>query len=174
MNETIKTMWTRRSVRKYRTAAIPAADLELILETARRAPTGGNRQRWRMIVIRDAELRNKVAGACNNQMWMADAPVFLCIISHADEKLVNPGIVLDQAILAAESLGYGTCWIGAFSEEEIKKLLEIPEDWRVVNLTPLGIAAETPADRGRNTPSEMFMDEKYGAPLSYDPERTVE
>ena len=165
MNETIKTMWDRRSIRKYKSDPIPENDLNLILETARRAPTGANRQRWRIIVVRDGDVRKKLAMACSNQSWMADAPVSLCIISHPDEKLVNPGIVLDQAILAATSLGYGTCWIGAFSEDEVKKVLNIPDDWVVVNLTPIGLSADTPRTRERNELSEMFMRDKFGVAL---------
>jgi nitroreductase len=61
MNETLQTMWTRRSVRKYKPDPVPETDLNLILEAARMAPTGGNRQRWKMIVITDAELRRQTA-----------------------------------------------------------------------------------------------------------------
>ena len=74
-----------------------------------------------MIVVKDAELRQKVAAACSNQMWMADAPVILCVVGYAGEGKVNQTIVLDQAILAAASLGYGTCWIGAMDVDEVKK-----------------------------------------------------
>ena len=170
MNETIKTMWNRKSIREYKSDPIPEKDLTLILETARKAPTGANRQRWRIIVVRDGDVRKNLAMACANQNWMADAPVSLCIISHSDEKLVNPGIVLDQAILAATSLGYGTCWIGAFSEDEVKKVLGIPDEWAVVNLTPIGLSAAAPRIRDRNEPAEMFMQDKFGVALDYDPE----
>ncbi|MHC4459746.1 MAG: nitroreductase family protein, partial [Planctomycetota bacterium] len=64
MNETLETIWKRRSIRKYKSKPIPEEHLNLILETARRAPTGANRQNWRMIVITEPDLRKKTAEAC--------------------------------------------------------------------------------------------------------------
>jgi nitroreductase len=170
MNETLKTMWKRRSVRKYQEAELPEEDLKLILEAARRAPTGANRQNWRMVVVRDADLRRRTAEACSGQMWMAQAPVILCMVALPGEGKVNGAIVLDHAILAATSLGYGTCWIGAFDAAKVKAVLGIPDDHDIVNLTPVGISADAPRDRGRKAPAELFRDGDFGNPLDYNPE----
>jgi nitroreductase len=167
MNETLETMWKRRSIRKYRSDPIPEGDLNLILEAARRAPTGGNRQNWRMIVVTDPDLRRKTAEACSNQMWMADAPVILCLVTLPGEGSVNGTIVLDHAILAATSLGYGTCWVGAYDRAKIKDLLGIPEDHGTICLTPVGLSADVPRDRPRKPPAELFMKERFGSPLDY-------
>ena len=167
MNETLQTMWTRRSVRKYAPEPVPEADLNLILEAARRAPTGGNRQRWQMIVITDAEQRRKTALACNGQMWMAEAPVILCMLSTPEGNRTNGTIVLDHAILAAKSLGYGTCWVGAFDPEQVKAALGVPADYGVVYLTPVGVPAQDPAFRGRKPRAELFMKDQFGEPLDY-------
>ena len=167
MNETLETMWKRRSIRKYKSDPIPEKDLNLILEAARRAPTGANRQNWRMIVVTDPDQRQKTAAACNNQMWMADAPVILCMVTPPGEGTVNGAIVLDHAILAATSLGYGTCWIGAYSREKIKEVLEIPEDHGTICLTPVGLSADQPRERPRKLPAELFMKERFGSPLDY-------
>jgi nitroreductase len=170
MNETLKTMWRRRSIRKYQDVALPEEDLNLILEAARRAPTGANRQNWRMVVVRDPELRRRTAEGCSGQMWMAQAPVILCLVALPGEGKVNGAIVLDHAILAATSLGYGTCWIGAFDGAKVRAVLGIPEDHDIVNLTPVGISADEPKVRGRKVPSELFCDEAFDSPLDYDPE----
>ena len=167
MNETLETMWKRRSIRKYKSNPIPEDDLNLILEAARRAPTGANRQNWRMILVTDPDLKKKTAAACNNQMWMADAAVILCVVTTPGEGKVNGAIVLDHAILAAASLGYGTCWIGAYNADKVKEVLGIPEDHGVVNLTPVGVAADQPVARPRNSPAELFMKERFGTPLDY-------
>ena len=167
MNETLKTMFGRRSIRKYRPDPIPEADLNLILEAARRAPTGGNRQNWRMVVVTDAELRRKTAEACNGQTWIADAPVILCMVTLPGEGQVNGTIVLDHAILAATSLGYATCWIGACDRDKVKELLGIPADHGVTNLTPVGRAAEERPWRGRKPPVELFSRDHFGKPLDY-------
>ena len=167
MNETLETMWNRRSRRRYRSDPIPEEHLHLILETARRAPTGGNRQNWRMIVITDLDLRRKTAEFCNKQMWMADAPVILCLVTLPNEGKVNGTIVLDHAILAATSLGYGTCWIGAYDEGKIKEVLSIPNDHGIVCLTPVGLPIDQPEPRPRKPPIQLFMKEKFGSPLDY-------
>ena len=167
MNETLETIWKRRSVRKYRSDSIPERDLNLILEAARRAPTGSNRQNWRMIVVTGPGLRERTAAACSNQMWMADAPVLLCLVTLPGEGSVNGTIVLDHAILAATSLGYGTCWVGAYQEPKVKEVLGIPEDHGIVCLTPVGVPAEQPSERSRKSPSELFMKGRFGSPLDY-------
>lgn len=167
MNETLKTMWNRRSIRKYKPDPILEEHLHLILEAARRAPTGANRQNWHMIVVTDADLRQKTAEACNGQMWMAGAPVILCLVTLPGEGKVNGAIVLDHAILAATSLGYGTCWIGAYDEAKVKAVLGIPDDHGIVCLTPVGLSADQPQARPRKPPAQLFMRERFGAPLDY-------
>jgi len=167
MNETLETMWRRRSIRKYKSDPIPEKDLNLILEAARRAPTGGNRQKWMMVVITDSDLRKKTATACSNQMWMADAPVILCLVTLPGEGSVNGTIVLDHAILAATSLGYGTCWVGAYDTAKVKELLGIPADHGIVCLTPVGLPDEQPVARPRKPPAELFMRDRFGVPLEY-------
>lgn len=167
MNETLETMWKRRSIRKYKSDPIPEEDMNLILEAARRAPTGANRQNWRMVVVTDPDIKKKTAEACSNQMWMADAGVILCMVANPSESPVNGAIVLDHAILAATSLGYGTCWIGAYHKEEVKKVLDIPEDCGIVCLTPVGVPAQEPDERPRKSPAELFAQDSFGNPLDY-------
>jgi len=167
VNQIRETMWQRRSVRKYRGDPIPEEHFHLILEAARRAPTGANRQNWRMVVVTDSALRRRTAEACNGQMWMADAPLILCLATLPGEGKVNDTIVLDHAILAATSLGYGTCWIGAYDSEKVKAVLNIPQDHGIICLTPVGLAAETPNARSRKPPEQLFMREQFGSPLDY-------
>lgn len=169
MNETLRTMWKRRSVRKYVDAILPDEDLRLILEAARRAPTGANRQNWRMVVVRDPELRRQTAEACSGQMWMAQASMILCLVVPPEAGKVSGAIVLDHAILAATSLGYGTCWIGAYDAAKVKSVLGIPEDHDIVCLAPVGVAAEEPKARGRKPPVELFSDGQFGIGLDYVP-----
>jgi len=167
MNETLQTMWQRRSIRKYKPDPLPEADLSLILDAARRAPTGGNRQNWRMIVIQDPEMRRKAAEACNGQMWLADAAAILCLVTLPGEGQVNGAIVLDHAILAATSLGYGTCWVGACDREKLKELLGIPQDYGIICVTPVGVPAEAPEARSRKPAAELFMRDRFGSPFDY-------
>ena len=168
MNELLDVIWKRRSVRQYKPEPIPEADLHLILEAARHAPTGANSQKWRMVVVTDPEVKQRTAEACSRQMFMADAGAILCLVTLPGEGSVNGAIVLDHAILAATSLGYGTCWIGAFDAAAVKAVLGIPEDHGLVCLTPVGVPGEFPNPRPRKPAAEMFMDNRFGQPLDYE------
>ena len=167
MNATLETIWKRKSIRKFKSDPIPEEHLHLILEAARRAPTGSNRQNWRMVVVGEAGMRQKTAEACDRQMWMADAAIILCLVTLPGEGKVNGTIVLDHAILAATSLGYGTCWIGAYDEAKVKEVLGIPADHGIICLTPLGVPAEQPVARPHKTPAQLFMLDQFGSPLDY-------
>lgn len=162
----------RRSVRKYRPDPIPDDLLKRILEAGRIAPSAKNIQPWKFVVIKDSENKKRIAEACRGQHWIADAGVIVC--GCALEKIawgrmggymssfaVDLAIAMDHIILAAANEGLGTCWIGAFEEKKVKELLNIPEDVRVVALTPIGYPAEEPKDRGRKDFKEIFVYEKY-------------
>jgi len=77
----------------------------------------------------------------------------------------DPMIAIEHMILAATALGYGTCWIGAFIENEIREILKIPENLAVIALLPVGIPDESPPLRPRKPIKEIFFKESYGIPL---------
>ncbi len=160
---------TRRSIRKYNPGSIPDEKLKTILEAARLAPSAGNRQPWRFVVVRDAGRKKALAKAANNQTFLADAAAIVTAIGDPEmskrwyEK--DPMIAVEHMVLAAVALGYGTCWIGAFNEEEVKRLLNIPEEMRVIVLLPLGVPDEIPQPRPRKDIQEIFFEEEYGKPF---------
>jgi len=144
---------TRRSVRSFKKESIPEEVLNRILDAARVAPSGGNRQPWKFILVKDDTLKQKLVSVCNNQKFIANAPII--VVACGQRLPVNRGgymgemsILLDVSIafthliLAARAEGLGTCWIGAFDNNEIKKLLEVPEGYEVVAATPLGYPSE--------------------------------
>lgn len=168
---TIETILKRRSIRKYKSDEIPQADLDKILECGRQAPSAANRQPWHFIVVRDKELKRKVAEACSGQNWLADAYVILAGIGNPNASRGSTGrlwyevdvsIAMQNMILAATSLGYGTCWIGAFDEGQVKALLKVPEEMRVVALTPIGVPDASPEARPRKDVNQVFSAEQYG------------
>lgn len=166
--DTLETIMKRRSIRTYKPEPIPDEDLELILEAGRQSPSGGNRQPWHFVVVKDAELRKQVAAACNNQHWMADAAVILAAIGLPEKSprwsVVDPTIAFQTMILAAHSLGYGTCWIGAYNDAKVRELLGIPPDVHLICLTPVGVPDAYPEARPRNPRSEVFSLNRYGKP----------
>jgi nitroreductase len=160
---------TRRSIRKYKPYAIPLEELRRILETARIAPSAGNRQPWRFIVVRDERNRNALAKMANNQLFIADAAAI--VVATGDPQISQKWhdrdvmIAVEHMVLAATALGYGTCWIGAFDEAQVKKLLHIPENIKVVALLPIGMLGAASAPRPRKEMAELFFEEEYGKPI---------
>jgi nitroreductase len=140
---------TRRSIRSYQSTPIPEESLNRIMEAARVAPSGQNRQPWKFILVQDEMTRREVASRCENQMWIGEAPLVVVACGsdinynrgeYMGEMsfLVDVSIAFTHLILAARAEGLGTCWIGDFSNDGLKELLNIPKDVDVVGVTPVG------------------------------------
>ncbi len=142
---------TRRSIRKYKDKPVEEEKLFKVLEAARLAPSATNRQPWRFIVITDPKVKESLRAAYNKD-WFTSAPVIIvaCAVPeeawtrHDGEEYwkVDVSIAMQNLVLAAWEEGLGTCWIGAFDEDEVKRALGIPPEIRVVAMTPLGYPAE--------------------------------
>jgi nitroreductase len=139
----------RRSVRAYDSRPIPGDVCQRVLEAMRSAPSACNNQPWRFILVRDASVRGQVAQACHGQIWMAQAPLIIvgCGLTELAYKSmggsgnsadIDVAIAIDHLTLAAAAEGLGTCWIGAFDEKNLKKILMVPPNVKIVALTPLG------------------------------------
>ena len=152
---------TRRSVRSYKNKPIPKEVLNRVLETARIAPSGSNRQPWKFILVTDEALKQKMISACKNQTFVAEAPVIIVACGKKIPSnrggymgemsmLVDVSIAFTHLILAARAEGLGTCWIGAFNNNEAKRLLEVPNGYEVIAVTPLGYPLEDVFTEPRN------------------------
>jgi nitroreductase len=135
----------RRSVRRYKPDQIPDDILNRILETGRIAPSAKNIQPWHFIICGCA-LEDIAWGRMGGYM---------------SSFAVDLAIAMEHMILAAANEGLGTCWIGAFVEKDVKKILGIPDNVRVVALTPVGYPAEVPKDRGRKLLKDIVSYDKY-------------
>lgn len=173
MNETIDSILTRRSIRKFNSSKqINQEDLQLLLEAGLSAPSAGNDQPWRITVVRNQELKQQLAAAALNQNFIAEAPVIIVVsgdMQTAMEFYSTRGVYLyifqdcaafvENVLIAAQSLGLATCWIGAFVEEKVQKVLQLPKNFRPMAMIPLGYAAES----GREAPQkplENFVEYK--------------
>lgn len=145
----------RRSVRDFSDKSIEREKLELILEAARLAPSSCNSQPWKFIVVDDKELLKKVAkaqptGTPINKFLVDAAAIVVCVdepklvvhktagILNRDNQRIDVGIAMEHMVLVAAELGIGSCWIGWFSERQIRKLLDIPRGKTVSVLLALG------------------------------------
>ena len=153
----------RRSIRKYKDTPVSKNKILQILEAARIAPSASHRQPWHFIVVEDKEVIKKLA----KSEWAADAPVM--IVGLADQKasptwcINDLGVAFEHLVLAATDLGLGTCWMGQSNREDlVKDLLDIPDNFKVVALTPIGEHDETPSPKERKSLESIVSWEKFG------------
>ena len=161
---------SRYSVRTYQDKPVEQEKLDRVLEAARLAPSGGNRQPWKFVVVRDAGLRSKLGPACNDQAFVGTAPVVIAGVGVTPEKMMScdvPGNPVDVAIamehiaLAAVAEGLGTCWIGAFHQDQVRELLGVPAGAKVIEIMTLGYPADKPKGKKRNALSEIVCYDKF-------------
>jgi len=127
---------TRRSVRRFLKKAIPVDVLDRVLEAAGVAPSGGDRQPWRFVVVKDKQKKQRIARACYGQDFVAEAPVVLVCCSIKCSSGYEPWedeagrrdavIATDHLILAARNEGLGTCWVGALHDKQVKEIVNVP------------------------------------------------
>lgn len=154
----------RKSIRKYANRPVEHEKLERILTAAQLAPSWRNGQCWKFIVVTDP-MKKQALIRCTtlfNQSWMGSE--YAIIVACGDPRrsgsrnnqpyyMVDVAIAMEHLVLAATDLGLGTCWIGGFEESKVKELLHIPDEYRVVAMTPLGYPAESEGIVGKITKS---------------------
>jgi nitroreductase len=155
----------RRSIRRYEQKEIPKDILGKILEAGRQAPSAANRQPWHFIVVDGLEAKKSLSKGMFSR-FIKDAPVTIVGCAHKDLiagkwAVISTTIALQNMVIAAWALGVGSCWIGDFSEEKVKKLLDIPEKWNIVALVSFGYPAEKPQPRKRKSVEEIVGFNKF-------------
>ena len=192
----------RRSIRNYKPDRIPDEAMDKLLNAMRLAPSGGNRQPYRFIIVQDNDTKAQLAAACRwnprrpkGQEFIAEAPAVIVACGSAENAVtryykdgqvflaigrdiqaeidrgaaeyqslmeIDLAIAVDHLTLVAAEEGLGTCWIAALDEREIKKLLSVPEDMRVLVVMPVGYTASWPEPRPRKPLEEIICYDKYG------------
>ncbi|MCX9013616.1 MAG: nitroreductase family protein [Candidatus Methanoperedens sp.] len=170
--EVIEAIQKRRSVRAYEPREVEEDKLLRVLEAGRLSPSASNRQERRFVVVKDAQTRKLLSVAAKNQKFIAEAPVVIAACAAVDTDYVmmcgqlaypiDTAIAVDHMTLQAVGEGLGTCWIGAFDEDRVKKILCIPEGVRVVSLLALGYPADVSRPKSRKSLDEIVMWEKWG------------
>jgi len=183
----IEAIKTRRSIRKYKTDPVDDKTIETVLEAARLAPSWANTQCWRFVVVKDAETRNKIAdtlvvnptvGANPAVNAIRTAPVTIVACAEkgvsgcfngkpATEKgdtwyMYDVALAMENLVLAAHALGLGTVHVGLFDAGKVASILNIPANFYVVAMTPLGYPEFQPNARPRKALSEIVFYEKFG------------
>ena len=200
MNEVIKQLHERKSVRVYEDRAIAPEIKQAILEAAIQAPTAGNMALYTILDITDPEIKAKLAVSCDNQPFIATAPMVLIFCADyrrwydvfckfvEDVRKPDMGdlflaqadtlIAAQNAVVAAHSLGLGSCYIGDITEhyEFHRELLNLPQ--YVVPAAMLCIGYPTDQQRSRPKPprhsvSDLVHENGYDKAKSYDMLRMI-
>ena len=163
----------RRSIRSYKPEDVPDTIVEKLIEAATYAPSAGNIQPWRFVIARNAAAKKELAEAAN-QTWIKEAPVVIVVC--ANEKRAEMGYggrgrtlycIQDTAAaiqnihLTAYALGLGTCWIGAFSEDQARKVVNAPEEMMPVGMVSVGYPDEASSQRNRRPLSHILHHESF-------------
>jgi len=167
--ELMQAIRARRSIRSYLDRPVEEDKLLAVLEAGRLAPSAKNMQDWRFIVVSEPATRQRLAEAARDQQFVAQAPLVIAACGTSDLVMtcgqpayaIDVAIALDHMTLAAASLGLGSCWIGAFYEDRVKKMLAVPPEVRVVALLPLGYPADMPAPRPRKSLKDIAAREHW-------------
>ena len=148
---------TRRSVRKYTTHPVEWDHVLYLLEAAQMAPSAGNLQNWRLILVTDPDKRLKIAEACLQQYWVATAPLIILVFTLPDRmdryygergaglySHQGAGAAIQNMLLVSRDLGLGSCWVGAFDDAMIRRIAGAPEDATPQAVLTFGYADEKP------------------------------
>ena len=164
----LKVISRRRSIRDFSEKEISAEYLNMILESARLAPSATNAQDWFFYVVKSREAREKIAASepflANQFLRKAPVVVVGCernpgLVGVATGVVmkavgvrkgswgdVDVSIALEHMVLTAADLGIGSCWVGIFDEKRISRLLDMPDDHRIVALLALGYPTASSSD----------------------------
>jgi nitroreductase len=166
--DVLEAIKTRRSIRKFKKDLVPEKLLNQVLDAGRWAPSSRNRQPWKFIVLRSAEVRKRLSELLTYGWFLADAPLGIAVVVNPEEshRYVEDGaIASENMLLAAHGLGLGACWIASYGiplEDKAKELLGVPEGQRLLSVIALGYPDEKPAPTSRKSLTEIVFSDKYG------------
>jgi nitroreductase len=157
---------SRLSIRRYADISVPAEHMKILFKALQLAPSANNRQNWEFVLAGDPNLKRRLAAACFNQRFVSDCAYFIAAVADPELRwhMVDITIALTNFTLQATELGYGTCWIGAFEERTVKKLLNIPPGKKVVICMAFGKPAVNHIPRSRKAIADFIYADSYGSP----------
>ncbi len=169
IDERLKPAFSRYSCRKYRPDPVDPADREALRSILRWSPSAGNAQPWIFYEIENKGVQKDLAAAALNQTFLAEAPLVyaVCAVPAEAEKaygergrslyvLQDTAAAVTSLLIAASSLGYGTCWVGAFDEKRVAAVLGLEAGLRPVALVPVGRPAEKDKGSDRKALDRVF------------------
>jgi len=164
----------RRSIRNFKPDEVSEKDVERLIEAAVSAPSAGNIQPWELVVARKPEIRRKLVEAAYGQSFIEEAPVVIVVCANEDRSSQRYGLrgqtlyclqdtaaATQNMLLTAYSLGLGTCWVGAFKEDEVREALKIPTGIRPVAIVPVGYPSKSASARQKRPVEHVVHRETF-------------
>ena len=144
--------------------------MDRLLQAAIQAPSAGNRQPWHFYVVWNEAVRRQLAAAAFGQMFVARAPATIVVCADAEQSAARYGrrgrdlyclqdtaAATEHILLAATALGLGGCWVGAFDEHQVARILRLPPRHRPIAILPIGKPAHPPTRRTARRPLESVV-----------------
>ncbi|MCJ7605038.1 MAG: nitroreductase family protein [Dehalococcoidales bacterium] len=189
--EVFEAIKNRRSIRHYTSDPVDEATVQKLIEAANWAPSWGNTQCWRFIIIRDEETRVRIAETLKrvevDGEWVENAamkaikqaPVLIVLCAelgkagyrHNGTALTNKAqswyifdvaLAMENLTLAATAMEMGTVIVGGFDSDKVDEILGVPDNLTVVTMTPLGVPAQPGRVSPRKKASDLVYYEKFG------------
>lgn len=170
--ELLNAIYTRRSVRQYTTDPIADQQLQELVEAAARAPSGGNRQPWVFVIVRDPAKLKRLRAAAPGMSGTPSAMIAICLQRlQADEQpgtfghemvLLSLGAAMENLLLAAHGQGLGACAIGSFHARSVCSILALPQNLEPKLLVALGHPVSQPEAPRRRPLDEICLFEEVG------------
>jgi nitroreductase len=166
---------TRRSTRSFDSRPVKPEHLIAICEAARLAPSACNSQTWRFVAVTDKGLIQKICDTAMRPVisnrWLREAPLVIVgcsqldlianqigtLVTGIEYYQIDLGIAMEHMVLKATDLGLGTCWIGWFKANKLKKILDIPEKVKVSAMLAVGYPKDVPVRKRIRKPMERLL-----------------
>ncbi len=173
LKECLRLIYERVSIRKYKSDPVPDELILELLKAGNAAPSAGNLQARDFVVVKNPETKKKIAKAALEQMFIASAPVVIVVCANYPRSMRIYGergklyaeqdatAAVENILLAAHALGLGAVWVGAFYENAVSKILDLPEFVRPIAIIPVGWPDEKPAKRSRYPVEELTHWERW-------------
>ncbi len=161
MNEVLRAIKERRSIRSFKTDPVEPEKIEAILEAARWAPSGKNTQPWRLVVVQSQEKREQLGRLVTQMDMIRTAPVTIAVLLDTEagydrtKDVQAIGACAQNILLAAHSLGLGACWIGRVKDEQVERVLGAKEHEELMMLIPIGYPAMVPPPKERKPLADL-------------------
>jgi nitroreductase len=165
----------RRMCREFSDRDVPQEKIDRILDLASRYPSAGHTEPQEFIVVRDQRVKHDLARAALDQMFVAQAPVVIVVVSDVrlsarryGERGVRFFSIIDGAfvamliLLAVVEEGLGACFVGSFYDEEVQEVLSLPQEVRPIGIIPIGYCAEGPRKFRRRSREHIVHRDRYG------------